>query len=225
MKKYTPLPYQKSEFLQQMMSRMMIIVRGMPQCDHELSAENLKDCVNRYFGMAAKEKLFKIIEDYKKYHASVYADVVLDMPHISSHDLVKDQIDFAAIDWIMNTMNVFVITAYDIMEEMHDLCENEGKFVIEHQDLMEMEDLIDQLRRIDTIILTEIIPHTHGEWFINVDCENWVKDGYKFTQFEAIMHRLSIAAAHLYALKSMDTYGKAEFNEMNGEITAELYGE
>ena len=108
MKKYLPLPYQKSEFLQQMMSRMMIIVRGMPQYDHELSAENLKDCVNRYFGMAAKEKLVEIIEDYKKYHESVYADMVLDMVHVSSHDSVKDQIDFAAIDWIMNTMNVFI---------------------------------------------------------------------------------------------------------------------
>lgn len=217
---YSSIPYSRSEFIKTFAddlyeARTTMSVPEYPEMILHTGDEKRMETM---FG-DSKKILSNIVEIYPKYRKKIYriediSDEELNLhlmkyePKFVFDNTVIDKELIGKMKSIEVSMIGFQIDLYNIVETIMDQAKKQRPVHVYDGEIQYLEDMLELLRKLVSIIITEILPYLHSELFIN-ECKNgWMDGGTNYSWIETIQHRLGIIQCWIYEMKAHDPYSE-----------------
>lgn len=204
--RYSSIPYARSQFIKTMYDNLYDAVATTFYPDDPLVGEG-SNRVEKIFENA-KRILSDLVEKYPKYHAEFYhKDNELNLYSIciGSKTLIDDDL-IDKVEYIKEAITKLQIYLYDFIETLIDTAYNQKPKPVMYvkEEINSMEEMLEILRKVVSIIIIEIMPYWHTVWFIEENNEKWFNDGLEFSWIETVQHRLGIIQCWIYQIKAID---------------------
>lgn len=207
---YSPIPYIRSQFIKTMHDYLYDAVATTFYPDDPLAGVG-SNRVEKIFENA-KRILSELIEKYPGYRAEVYhkkdmSDDKSDLysMKIESKTLIDDDL-INKVGHIREAITKLQIYLYDFIETIIDTAHNQKPKPVMYvkEEINSMEEMLEILRKVVSIIIIEIMPYWHTVWFVEEDNEKWFNGGLEFSWIETVQHRLGIIQCWIYQIKAID---------------------
>ena len=207
--RYSSIPYARSQFIKTMYDNLYDAVATTFYPDDPLVGEG-SNRVEKIFENA-KRILSELIEKYPGYHAEFYhkdtSDDELNLYSIciGPKTLIDDDL-IDKVEYIKEAITKLQIYLYDFIETMIDTARNQKPKPIMYvkEEIDSMEEMLEILRKVVSMIIIEIMPYWHTVWFVEENNEKWFNGGLEFSWIETVQHRLGIIQCWIYQIKAID---------------------
>ena len=204
--RYSSIPYARSQFIKTVYDNLYDAVATTFYPDDPLAGEG-SNRVEKIFENA-KRILSDLVEKYPEYHAKFYhKDDELNLYSIciGSKTLIDDDL-IDKVGYIKEAITKLQIYLYDFIETMMYTARNQKPKPVMYvkEEINSMEEMLEILRKVVSIIIIEIMPYWHTVWFVEEDNEKWFNGGLEFSWIETVQHRLGIIQCWIYQIKVID---------------------
>lgn len=225
------MTYSRYELIRIMYDKLYDVLATTNYPDDPLAGG--EDRIDKIFGNA-KRILSELIELYPNYRKKMYhkEDISDELnlkyePNFSfdDTDTMVDTGLIAKMGYIKDAIMNLQVYLYDFVELiMSTVKQQRPKPVhIFKGEIEYLEEMLEILRKVVSITITEILPCFHSEWFIQKNPENWMDGGIGFTWIETVQHRLGIIQCWIYEMKAHDPYSEESIQDLLKSTNDILY--
>lgn len=219
---YSSIPYIKSQFIKTMYDNLYDVLATTNYPPNPLAGG--EDRIDKIFGNA-KRILSELIEMYPNYRKKMYhkedvsddpLNLKYDFPYFSFDDTMMDVGLIAKMKYIKGAIMGLQVYLYDFVELIMSTVKQQRPIpvYIFKGEIEYLEEMLDILRKVVSITITEILPCFHSEWFIQKNPENWMDGGIGFSWIETVQHRLGIIQCWIYEMKAHDPYSEESLQDL-----------